>query len=123
MISSLTKPSIIKQYVPGFYFAGIATWMAYQEANLWMGLIIALFIIQMLFNNRYINLILGFLTILWSLYMLAALFYKANTTINYMSITLLLTVLNFYMSRMLFLNQNFTLTSLRENSLDEILFL
>ena len=111
MISSLTKPSIIKQYVPGIYFAGIATWMAYQEANLWMGLIIALFIIQMLFNNRYINL------------MLAALFYKANTTINYMSITLLLTVLNFYMSRMLFLNQNFTLTSLRENSLDEILFL
>jgi hypothetical protein len=123
MISSLTKPSIIKQYLPGIYFIGIATWIGYVDANLWMGLVIALFIIQMLFNNRYINLILGFLTILWSLYMLVALFYKMDTTINFMSVTLVLTVLNFYMSRMLFLNQNFSLSSLRENSLDEILFL
>jgi len=123
MVLSSTQASIVKQYLPGVYFIALATWFGYQNVNLWMGLVIALFIIQMLLNNKYINLILGFLTILCSIYMVVALFYKIDNTINFVPVTLLLIVLNFYMSRMLFLNQNFSMSSLRENSLDEILFL
>lgn len=123
MVLSSTPASVVKQYLPGVYFIALATWFGYQNVNLWMGLVVVLFIIQMLLNNRYLNLILGFLTILCSVYMVVALFYNIDNTINFVPVTLLLIVLNFYMSRMLFLNQNFSMSSLRENSLDEILFL
>lgn len=123
MVLSSTPASVVKQYLPGVYFIALATWFGYQNVNLWMGLVVVLFIIQMLLNNRYLNLILGFLTILCSVYMVVALFYDIDNTINFVPVTLLLIVLNFYMSRMLFLNQNFSMSSLRENSLDEILFL
>jgi hypothetical protein len=123
MILSPTQTSIVKQYLPGVYFIGLATWIGYQNTTYWMGLVVALFIMQMLLNNRYINLMLGFLTILCSIYMVVALFYQVDTAISFVPITLILIILNFYMSRMLFLNQNFSMSSLRENSLDEILFL
>lgn len=123
MVLSSTPASVVKQYLPGVYFIALATWFGYQNVNLWMGLVVVLFIIQMLLNNRYLNLILGFLTILCSVYMVVALFYNIDNSINFVPVTLLLIVLNFYMSRMLFLNQNFSMSSLRENSLDEILFL
>ena len=123
MVLSSTPASVVRQYLPGVYFIALATWFGYQDVNLWMGLVVALFIIQMLLNNKYINLILGFLTILCSIYMVVALFYKIDSTIDFVPVTLLFIVLNFYMSRMLFLNQNFSMSSLRENSLDEILFL
>ena len=123
MVLSSTPASVVKQYLPGVYFIALATGFGYQNVNLWMGLVVVLFIIQMLLNNRYLNLILGFLTILCSVYMVVALFYNIDNSINFVPVTLLLIVLNFYMSRMLFLNQNFSMSSLRENSLDEILFL
>lgn len=120
---SLPFTAIVKQYLPGFYFIGIVSYFIYNNNNLWLLLLIVPFIVQMLLNNRYLNLALGSLTILWSVYMAFVTFTEVERTVPFVLVIFLGTVANFYMSRMLFLNQNFTMAALRENSLDETLFI
>lgn len=120
---SLSHTAIIKQYLPGLYFISIISYIIYDNNNLWLLLLIVPFIVQMLLNNRYLNLALGSLTILWSVYMAFVVFTEVERTMPFVLVILLGTVANFYMSRMLFLNQNFNVAALRENSLDETLFI
>ena len=123
MTLSLPNLTIVKQYVPGIYFVAVAAWIGFDNQNFWMGLMVVAFIIQMVLNNRYFNLILGSLTILWSAYMAFSLFVTTERTAQILTIALCFTVANLYMSRMLFLNQNFNMAALRENSLDDTLFI
>ena len=120
---TLTFPNTatIKQYVPGVYFIVLFTWMAFQDQNPWILLVILPFVIQLIFNNKYINLSLGFISIVGSFYMAIPIFNEMNLKI--LAIALVIAIANLYMSRMLFLNQNFTAATFRENSLDETLFL
>lgn len=122
MTLSFQNAAFIKQYLPGLYFIVISAWIGFENQNLWMGLIVLAFILQLVLNNRYLNLILGGMMILWSAYMGFTMVQIAEATFKIITV-LLITVVNLYMARMLFLNQNFAISSLRENSLDEILFL
>ncbi|MBC8053986.1 MAG: hypothetical protein H7Y13_13045 [Sphingobacteriaceae bacterium] len=123
MTLSLPFSAAIRQFLPGIYFMGVIAYVIYDNHNLWLLLFMVPFIFQMLLNNRYLNLVLGILTILWSVYMGFAAFMEVEPTVPFMLIALSVTIVNLYMSRMLFLNQNFTMAALRENSLDETLFI
>jgi hypothetical protein len=123
MTLSFSSVANFRQYLPGLYFIAVAAWMGFHSHNLWMLAVVVAFLMQLLFNNRYLNLILGTLTIIWSGYMAFEMFIELEPTILILSKAISFTILNLYMSRMLFLNQNFAISSLRENSLDEILFL
>ena len=118
-----TNLARIKQYLPALYFIGVAIWIGFENANPWIGLAVIPFILQLVLNNKYLNLILGFLMIAWSTYMALAMFIEIEKTIQFVLLASVFTIANLYMSRMLFLNQNFTIAALRENSLDEILFI
>ena len=123
MTLSYQNTALIKQYLPGFYFIAISVWMGYENQNFWMSLIVLAFIFQLVLNNRYLNLALGSVMIIWSAYIGFLMFQETEVGLKLISVLLLFTVLNLYFARMLFLNQNFALASLRENSLDETLFL
>jgi hypothetical protein len=123
MTLSFPTAANLKQYLPGLYFISVATYVGVQNQNLWMILIAVSFIAQMILNNRYINLGMGTLTIVWSAFMVFGMVAEFEPTFRFFLVALSFTVLNLYMSRMLFLNQNFAIAPLRENSLDEILFL
>lgn len=123
MALSLPSSAVIKQYLPGLYFIGVAAFLAINNNNFWIGLLIAPFVAQMILNNKYLNLILGALMILWSGYMALATFIEVERSLQFILISLTVTVANLYMSRMMFLNQNFTMSALRENSLDETMFI
>lgn len=122
-MTTLSHTAIIKQYLPGLYFIAVVVWMAVETENIWISLISLPFIVQMVLNNKYLNLTLGSVMILWSVYMAWAMFFKINNTVLLISAALCFTVFNFYMSRMMFLNQSFTMSALRENSLDETMFI
>lgn len=120
---SLSHTAIIKQYLPSLYFIAVVVWMTVETDNMWISLIALPFIIQMILNNKYLNLTLGSVMILWSVYMAWATFFKIDNTVLFISVALCFTVFNFYMSRMMFLNQSFSMSALRENSLDETMFI
>jgi hypothetical protein len=79
--------------------------------------------VQMILNNRYFNLILGFLMIIWSAYIALSNLMALDRTPQLILSTLCFVIANLYMSRLLFLNQNFKIAAFRENSLDETLFI
>lgn len=123
MTLSFPNSATVKHYLPGLYFSAVTIWVSIEYQNLLMVLLMLPFVVQMILNNRYLNLVLGFLTILWSAYIAFIMFTEIERTFHYILIALSFTILNLYMSRMLFLNQNFTMAALRENSLDETLFI
>ena len=123
MTLSIPHSAIIKQYLPGLYFIAVAAWIGFQDTNSWMYLAIIPFVVQMVLNNRYLNVALGFITIIWSGYMALSMFHDMERTFQLISLGICFTIVNLYMSRMLFLNQNFTMAALRENSLDDTLFI
>ncbi|MBC7913873.1 MAG: hypothetical protein H7Y07_07100 [Pyrinomonadaceae bacterium] len=123
MTLSLPTLTLVKPYLPGIYFIAVSTWIGFDNQNLWMTLIVLPFIVQIIISNKYLNLILGFLMILWSAYMALAFFFEVEKTLQFVSLGLCFTIANLYMSRMLFLNQNFKIAAFRENSLDETLFI
>lgn len=123
MILSAPYSSAIKQYLPGLYFIAVAALVGFYGSTFWMYLAALPFVVQMLLNNRYLNLALGFITIIWSGYMALSLFTNTEITPSLIAIGILFTIANLYMARMLFLNQNFAIAALRENSLDDTLFI
>jgi hypothetical protein len=124
MILSLPQSSFIKQYLPGLYFIGVALYIGIDNNSLLAaGLLLLPFLVQMLLNNKYLNLALGFVSSVWSIYMAFIMFTEPDKTIPFILMALSFTILNLYMSRMLFLNQNFNIAALRENSLDDTLFI
>ena len=123
MTLSIPDSAMVKQYLPGLYFIAVATWIGFDNQNIWALLVVLAFIAQMTLNNRYLSLVLGTLMIGWSVYMAFVMYMGIVHTAQFISIAVVFTIANLYISRMLFLNQNFLMAALRENSLDETLFI
>lgn len=123
MTLSFPTSATIKHLLPGLYFSAVTIWISFEYQNLLMLLLMLPFLVQMILNNRYLNLALGFITIIWSAYMAFIMVADMQKTVPLITMGLSFTILNLYMSRMLFLNQNFTMAALRENSLDDTLFI
>jgi hypothetical protein len=123
MTLSFPNSASVKQFLPGLYFSAVAVWLAVDLQNVWLSLVMLVFIVQMILNNRYFNLILGFLMIIWSAYIALSNLMALDSTPQLIFTTLCFVIANLYMSRLLFLNQNFKIAAFRENSLDETLFI
>ncbi|HEY0057332.1 MAG TPA: hypothetical protein VGB63_18425 [Pedobacter sp.] len=123
MTLSFPNSASVKQFLPGLYFIAVAIWLAFDHQNLWLSLVVPVFIIQMILNNRYLNLVLGFLMIIWSAYIALTNLISLNSTPQLIIATVCFVIANLYMSRLLFLNQNFKIAAFRENSLDDTLFI
>jgi hypothetical protein len=123
MTLSFPNSASVKQFLPGLYFSAVAVWLAFQQQNMWLSLVVLVFIVQMILNNRYLNLILGFLMIIWSAYFALTNLVELESTPKIIVATLCFVIANSYMSRFLFLNQNFKIAAFRENSLDDTLFI
>jgi hypothetical protein len=123
MTLSFPNSASVKQFLPGLYFSAVSVWLAVDLQNIWLSLVVLVFIVQMILNNRYFNLILGFLMIIWSAYIALSNLMALDSTPQLILSTLCFVIANLYMSRLLFLNQNFKIAAFRENSLDETLFI